>query len=219
MNNYYLGNRDKSFRDGFLAGVPLMGAWQTLVMTSGTVASLQRTDSCGGFTIKADASGSGYRVAKQQDTYHCLVGGNAIVACNMMIPMNITVVRFGLHDGGGSGVTDGVYFECNSTNNRYDMYCASNTTITTKSGPARDGNWHEFAIEVRDQDTARFFIDGVFIDSIATNLPFGVAGRSISCWSVTAKKETAGSGGYEDILHVRMAEGRYMQAADGGLML
>jgi len=117
--------------------------------------------------------------------------------------------RWGFLDVGNAAPVDGVYFQHDSTTGNWRI-CASDNSVrteTTSSSAISAGTWYRLTIVVNAAaSSAEFFVDGVSIGTVTTNIPAasgrvtGVGMSLIKSAGTTARTFAVSGIGYK---HVR----------------
>lgn len=106
-----------------------------------------------------------------------------------------TIYRVGLTSGGtlNPTVSNGVFFEkAAADTNWFLVTVLGGVAMRTDSGIAVDTNWHNFKIvhNVAPVDSYAFWLDGVLVGTITTNLPNGAIQPFIHIVNTTANAKT-----------------------------
>ncbi len=95
--------------------------------------------------------------------------------------------RIGLGDATGAGDNvDGIYFEYSQAAANWQIKTSNNSARTTlDSGVAATVNWVKLRFEVNDDGTsANFYIDGISVGTITTNIPTSAARLSSPLYKI-----------------------------------
>lgn len=99
-------------------------------------------------------------------------------------------LRFGFYDSASADATDGVYFEYDSASHANWRICAASNGSRTKTNTSvavAPDVWIKLRLDVNaDGTSAEFFIDGISVGTVATNIPTG-AGRQTGIGALLLK--------------------------------